>query len=194
MGLFIQLAHGLANPQLWRSAPLISLLIFLALISPQKAGAYHIEDNVITHAQQGGKLLQLRRYNEAIEEFKIGLRLNPYSSLSASLYNNLGVSYQKTRNFPMAFSSYQRAIRIHPDFELYYKNLIQSYADAKKLSKARNRMRHILTINPKDSEAWYLMGLIFEKTGEEKEAKAAFSRFLELEPNSRLARSAKNHL
>ncbi len=136
----------------------------------------------------------LQRYNEAIEEFKIGLRLNPYSSLSASLYNNLGIAYQKTRNFPMAISSYQRAIRIHPNFELYYKNLIQTYADARKLSSARNTMRHILSINPEDSEAWYLMGLIFDKMGEKQDARDAFSRFLKLEPESRLAQSARRYL
>jgi tetratricopeptide (TPR) repeat protein len=169
-------------------------VLFYAGGNPCPAGAYDLQDNVIQHARKGEMLNSQQRYDEALEEFKIALRLNPYSSLSASLYNNLGVSFMQLRNYPLALSSFQRAIRIQPHFELYYKNLIQTYQESGALSAAKTALIRILELNPKDAEAWYLLGLAYERTGDLKEAKDAFSIFLELEPNSRLAAAARTHL
>ncbi len=161
---------------------------------PTPAAGYDFEDNVIAHARKGELLMGRRRYAEAIEEFRIALRLNPYSSLSAAVYNNLGISYLQLRNYPLALTSFQRAIRIQPNFELYYKNLIRTYQEQGSLSAARGHLGSIVALNPEDAEAWYLLGLAHERAGALKEAKDAFSRFSELQPHSRLAPAARNRL
>lgn len=174
------------------------LLIGLGLAglfaTPAQADDYNFEDNAIAHARKGELLMGRRRYGEAIEEFKIALRLNPYSSLSATAYNNLGISYLKLRNYPLALTSFQRAIRIQPNFELYYKNLIRTYQEQNSLRAAQERLKNIVAINPEDAEAWYLLGLAHQRMGFVKEARDAFSRFVELQPNSRLVPAAQTYL
>src|SRR5690606_20729662 len=118
----------------------------LVLILP--AAAYDLRDNAISHAQNGQLFLERGQLTEAVEEFKAAIRLNPYTSLSASIYNNLGLAYRALGNYPYAFASFQRACRIQPSFSLHYKNLVETYAMAGQLEEVEKQLREIVEVNP----------------------------------------------
>ncbi|MEM0950779.1 MAG: tetratricopeptide repeat protein [Cyanobacteria bacterium P01_H01_bin.74] len=179
--------------------PLLSCIICIAfilmsLLLPPALAVYDIKDNAITHAQKGQQHLILGTPENAIEEFKLALRLNGHDSFGASLYNNLGVAYQKTKRYTMAIASFQRACRIRPGTALYYKNLIDSYQLAGVLDIAEARLIQNTALNSNQPEVWYLLGLISQANGNNQNARNHFLECISLQADGPLADAAKQHL
>jgi len=154
--------------------------------------AYDLKDNAILHARKGQLLLERGQAADAVEELKAALLLNPYTSLSASIYNNLGLAYRALGNYPYAFVSFQRACRIHPTFSLYYQNLIDTYTAAGQGKLVERNLLSIVKRNPDNAEAWFMLGLIYKEQDNRTQAKRCFERFLKLEPESEMARAARS--
>lgn len=168
----------------------LTLLFFLLgsayLATP--AAAYDMADNAILHQRQGQLFYERRRYREAVAEFQIALQLNPTSAMSASLFNNLGMSFMKTGQYTLAIASFQRALRLQPSFLLYYQHLTETYKRAKRLGAYEQGLLAVLERNPKDSEAWVLLGFAYEHLGEPAKAQIAFDTFIRQQPNTLLAK------
>ena len=176
----------------------IGIFFANSLINPipihAQESVYDLHDNVILHARKGEAYIEAQQYYDALVSLQTALQLNPFSNMSASIYNNLGLSYYYLGEYPLALASFQHAARIQPNYELYYKNMVMTYATAKTLPHARQSMESILQANPDNSEIVYLLALITKEQGEKKMAKAYFERFLALKPHAHLAQSAKHHL
>lgn len=158
------------------------------------SNAYSLYDNAIRHNQNGLVYLNRGEIQLAIEEFQTAIILNPASGMSASVYNNLGIAYREHKQFALALASFQHAFRIQPNYELYYKNLIDIYERTNQLETVKNELKGILTHYPQNPEALYLLGLVHESLGEKTAAHASFRYFLELKPHAGLATSVKKHL
>lgn len=171
----------------------LALLTFWIGIGPI-VWAYDLKDNAIKHAQQGQLYMDRGQVELAIEEFKASLQLNPGSTLSAALYNSLGLAYSSRGEYPYAFVSFQRACRLQPTFSLYYRNLIDAYAAAQQLPQVQREFQAIVTRNPDNAEVWFLLGLLYKRQGNKQAAKPCFERFLKLQPESEMAQAAKDAL
>ena len=158
------------------------------------AQVYDMQGSAYVRAQQAEALLQTHQYEQAIAIFKIALQLDPYSPLAATIYNNLAVAYRQTRNFPMAISAMQRAIRMNPGFLRTYDNLIETYRQAGHLPLALERLNAMVIQNPQNAEAWCLLGIAYTEAGNPRIAHAAFTRFLKKSPQSRLAAPIRKRL
>ncbi len=152
---------------------------------------YNLGDNIIRHTHKGELLMDRRRYAEAAAEFQIALQFNQYSSLSAGLYNNLGLCYQHLKEWPLSMVSFQRAIRMQPNFAIYYRNLIDTYAKADNTLTAIEQMTRVTDRNPQDAEAWYILGMLHKKNGNNEQAMACLKQYQELQPNAPLAKAIK---
>jgi len=175
-------------------AALVSALVSCFWLFPLTAQAYDLRDNAITHAQAGQQLMDLERPKEAIEEFKAALQLNPYSGMAAAIYNNLGLAYRATGNYAYAYAAFQRACRIQPTYAVAFNNLIESYAMAGRLPQAERYFSALVTNNPDNAEAWFILGTIYKENKNLKAAKACFEQFLKLEPESDMAHAARTAL
>lgn len=171
-------------------AALLSLSSGLVTINQ----AADLRDNATRHLDLATNHMKYGQYQQAIGEFQIAIRLNPHTAVTASLFNNMGICFQKTQQYPQAMSSFQHAIKLQPGFELYYKNLIDTYRQAGVLGTAQDKLRLILDQNPYDGEAWFLLALLHEENEDYEAAKLAFFKYLQLEPNSQLAVAARRHL
>lgn len=148
----------------------------------------------ITHNKQGILYLDAGYPLHAINEFKLGIMLNPNSTMSATLYNNLGRSYEMIKEYNYAITAYEHAIKINPNFSVYYKNLVNVYKSKKQLPKARLNYEKIMEINPQDAQACFILALIYMEDGDNNKAKEALKKFIELEPKLDLAMAAKKYL
>jgi tetratricopeptide (TPR) repeat protein len=161
---------------------------------PKKNEKINASRDAITHNKKGQVYMQQGYPLHAIGEFKIAIMLNPNSTMSASLYNNLGKAYEMIKEYDYAIMSYEHAIKINPDFALYYKNLIDAYILKKTLSNARKNYEKIVETNPLDARAFFILGLIYWNQNENTRAIEAFSHFIKLEPNVELARAARRYI
>lgn len=174
----------------WRFFVTLGLLLCCGHLGSAFA-IYDLKDNAIQHAQNGQLLMERGQVPEAIDEFKAALRLNPYTNLSAALYNNLGMAYKALGNYPYAFASFQRAIRLDSSFSLYHQNLIEAYADAGNIHTIETMLRELVRKNPDNAEAWFLLALLYRETGKRHDARDSFAHYLMLEPESEKSRAAK---
>jgi len=154
--------------------------------------AYDLRDNAILHAHHGQQLMDLRRYREAVEEYKNAIFLNPGTSMTASLYNDLGVAYLRAGQPELAIASFQHACRLQPGYAVFYQNLINVYRATDKLVLAKQDLLGIVHENPDDAEAWFMLGLIAKAQGRIPEATTYFKNYLRLEPNSELSKVARS--
>jgi tetratricopeptide (TPR) repeat protein len=162
-------------------------------VSANNTGMSAIE-MAITHNQKGITFLKTGYPLHAIDEFKIGIMLNPNSTMSATLYNNLGRTYEVIKEYNHALSCYEHAIRINPNFSPYYKNLVNVYIEKKQLDVAQRNYEKIVKINPEDAHAFFILALIYMEQANTQKAKESLNKFLSLEPHIDLASAARKYL
>lgn len=92
---------------------------------------------------------------EAINEYKLAMRIDPYS---ASVHNNLGNVYGKLGRMAEALNEYHAALRLKPEFVEAHFNLGNSYAALGKSDEAKNEYREALRLNPDFIEARRKLG------------------------------------
>jgi len=181
-------------------------VFFVVIFFQQKGFAYYgykdinadqsiwATNNAVAHNKAGVEFLQKGYPMHAVNEFKIAIMLNPNSAMSASIYNNLGKAYEMMKQYDLAIASYQHAIKINPDFALYYKNLVNAYRIKRILPQSQVSYEKIVSMNPQDSYAYFILGVICVEQGNNSKAIEYFKKFLELEPRVNLASSAKKYL
>ena len=119
---------------------------------------------------------QLKNYTAAIEDYQAILDLNPRDTTVAKMtYASIGDMYYQTGDAKKAFSYYEKALKIDPD----YNPVLNNYAyylslQGKNLKKAKEMSRKTITSEPDnptylDTYAWILHLL-----GDDIEAKAIF--------------------
>lgn len=170
------------------------VLIFARLSLAVAESPYQMEDNAIRHFHQGQTWMEVDQYDAAIKEYQIAIRLKPSTTMTAALYNDLGMAYLKAREFSRAIVSFQQAISLNSNFSLYYENLVKAYQAAGALSVATREIAQTTQANPEDTPAWYLLGLLHQTNGNPSSATQAFETYLRLAPYAMLADAAKLNL
>src|SRR5256885_1641715 len=62
--------------------------------------------------EKAHELFEQRRWNEALEELRAAISINPYNS---SWFFNVGLTLDELHRFDEALSAYQEAVQIDPD-------------------------------------------------------------------------------
>jgi len=112
--------------------------------------------------------------------------LNARADDYASHYN-LGNFEMETRDYDAALASFQRAIRLRPDFVPSYVNAAFAYNATGRNDQAEASFRKAIELDPNSVPAYLNLGMLL---GEEKripEAEKVFRKAAQLDPNSAVA-------
>ena len=133
--------------------------------SPLKANLRWIDvkQNALRFEKKGLQAMAIEDYLTAIDAFQLGIRLNPDSKLSASLYHNLGLSFREIKDYPRAIRAAQHAMMLHPNFEMYRFHLIRTYEAAGLLPQAQSEFERLLAENPDNVEVASLLQITQER-------------------------------
>ena len=121
------------------------------------------------------------KWQEAIKAYR---KVIKYEPMSAEVYNNIGVCYEKQGNLKMAAKSYEKAISINPRFYRSYNNLGIIYYKLKDFNKARAAYEQALQLNPGNSQSEINLALIYERLRRDELARRTLEQVLVNDPNN----------
>jgi len=121
------------------------------------------------------------KWQEAINAYR---KVIKYEPMSAEVYNNIGVCYEKQGNLKMAAKSYEKAISINPRFYRSYNNLGIIYYKLKDFNKARAAYEQALQLNPGNSQSEINLALIYERLRRDELARRTLEQVLVNDPKN----------
>lgn len=121
------------------------------------------------------------RWQEAINAYQ---KVIKYEPMSAEVYNNIGVCYEKQGKLKMAAKSYEKAISINPRFYRSYNNLGIIYYKLKDFGKARAAYEQALQLNPGNSQSEINLALVYERLRRGGLARRTLERVLANDPEN----------
>ncbi len=141
---------------------------------------------------QGTYLLSQRQFNEAIHAFRRSLESD--DRFTHSFYN-LGLAYTQVGDREMAKAAYARALAVQPNLNSARYNLALLYFQTGDRAAAAALAVELVRQDPRDAAGHYLLGQIYsERSDTLPDARAAYSRFLDLAPNHPSAPSVREWL
>jgi tetratricopeptide (TPR) repeat protein len=113
------------------------------------------ETTVDGHSIRGSEYYNKGMLDEAIEEFKEVLEIDPDD---AEAHYNLGNAYVDKEMFEEAISAYKKAIELNPEFIDAYLNLGMVYLNKDLTDDAISLYKQALKLNPNDPFLYYHLG------------------------------------
>jgi Flp pilus assembly protein TadD/pSer/pThr/pTyr-binding forkhead associated (FHA) protein len=108
--------------------------------------------------------------------------VNDYPDSSLAHYI-LGVAYGKMRFFGDATASFQRSIKLKPDYVDAWNNLGWAYTESGKFSEAVSVFEQLIKFTPKDAQVWSNLGGAQARLGHEADAISAYQMAIQLKPD-----------
>jgi tetratricopeptide (TPR) repeat protein len=150
------------------------------------------EKNIADAFAQAIKFQEAGEYEKAI---KIYNNISKDKPQDDTLFYNLAVAYQATKNYEKSVENYERAYAINPDqnysaaieaLKVSRANEILSYA-IEQQGRADNKnaienYKKVLQIVPSNANAWYNLGTAYQAVGKDSDALESYQKAYELDP------------
>lgn len=117
-----------------------------------------------------------RQYEEAIHSWKSYAKL---TNGSATAYSNLGFCYELSKKLDLAEKAYKEGVEREPGNRLCRINYGLMLARLGRIPEATGQLEVVLT----PAEVQYNLASVFEQVGLKPEAREAYRRALEIDPN-----------
>lgn len=122
------------------------------------------------------------RYEDAVQEFQLALKLD---SVNHDAYRGLAGSYEALNKIGQAESTYQKVIKLKPDYWAGYFDLGLFYVYQGRHEDALKQLHKVVKLEPKGFVAWNNLGALYYYLDQWGDARTAWERSLEIYPNYR---------
>ena len=143
------------------------------------------------HYELGILYLLCENPHAALREFKNAILLD---KKKPEAQIQLAKAHEVLEDAEMAEMIYKRIIEFFPTNISAYNNLANLYLTNERFLEAGIIYKQILKINPNFSQAYFGLGICFEKLGKINDAIRYFRKFSEIKPNSINSGEVKKHL
>lgn len=140
---------------------------------------------------KGVKLAEQGAYVDAARKFQAALSADPEF---ADARYNLGVAFQQMKKHERALGQFERIKGELRDDPKYYFAVGNSYFYLKRYTDAAMAFENVIARAASHKKAQYSLAVCYEKLGERDKARAAWQRYLELDPDSAWAVEARRRL
>jgi protein O-mannosyl-transferase len=161
----------------WRNG--ITLFQHAISVTDNKSPSFVIAYNNLGHALAGE-----HRYQEAVEQFRQGIKINPYYSKTQ---NNLGHSLSELKRYDEAIDHYREAISIETNYAEAYNNLANALGKKGKLKESVAYYKQAIRFKSDYAEAHFNLGIALRQQGLIKEAIKQYRQALKINPDFILA-------
>jgi tetratricopeptide (TPR) repeat protein len=115
----------------------------------------------------------------ALSELQQSVAIFPFSDA----YNQMGIIYDKRKEYQKSLESYQNAIKANNTDPIVYNNLGSLYFNMGKIVSARESYEKAVSLNPNYAEAYMNLGSTFGMMQQYDEALNHFFKAIKLDPN-----------
>jgi len=178
-------ASGLLDPA---AEDLLRKLQSLGYIS---ASGGETGESVTARNNAGVALLAEGRYEDAAEEFRVGLTATPEAPM---LLVNLGLALRLLGRTDEAAPLFERAADYPLTLRMAGHQLAQMALDREDFDAARSVLNRVLAAEPEAAEIRNTLGRVLEAKGDLQAAEAEFRRAAELDPDAALPRNNLGNL
>jgi tetratricopeptide (TPR) repeat protein len=130
---------------------------------------------------QGNKSIARGSYEEAIENYRELIKLNPRHAVA---FNNLGSAFYKLGKYRDAEGCFYQAMRIKPDYPDPHSNVGNLLLLKGRYADAENFLRHAIKLNPRFVDARINLGLTLAFLSRLRDAKTHFEKAIKYEPGN----------
>jgi len=123
---------------------------------------------------------KLGNFDQAIEEFKEALKINPNYFFGL---NNLGNVYGKQGKYEEAINNFQKALDQKSDYSPAHYNIARAYHLVGKKQEAAESYRKAIRFNPYFEQAFYNLAYLSMELSVFDEAIENFNKFIKMQPN-----------
>ncbi len=134
---------------------------------------------------------KIGKYEQALEELRCALRLNPDY---IEVRNNLAVTYNKLGRQEEAVKELEEALRLNPGYAEAHSNLGTLHAGAGRLEEAVEEIKIAIKLNPCSALAHNNLGNIYAMQNRPEDAIAEFKEALRLNPDYAQARNGLGNI
>ena len=115
-------------------------------------------------------------------------QLAPLEAILANTHCNQGESFLSDERYDEAFTEFQKAIDLKPNYARANRGIGRVYLHTKQFMDAINSFKQAIKFKPNYKEAYYGLGLAYFKSGNNNKAEEAANEALKIDPNYQLAR------
>jgi protein O-mannosyl-transferase len=202
IGLFVMITWGIAELEekkklamAWRTVPAICVLAALSVVTYRQIGYWSNNLDLWTRAVEvternfaaedglGAALVQLDRFDEAYDHFRLATQYEPNDPVSRS---NIGTYLHQHGHLREAIPQYEIAAQTS-DARLRataYANMGMAYSQLGDDANAQASLEQAVRSNPNQAVAWELLGQLAQKQGKSQEAIRDLSRWVQLQPTA----------
>jgi len=119
------------------------------------------------------------RYEQAIQEFKTALNLDP---LNADAYRELATAYDNSNQLDEAEKTYRRAIDLRPSSWLSYKDLGVFYVSHNRYRDAEQPYLKVIALTPDNDWGYRNLGTLYYLEGRNNEAEQMLKKAAGIKP------------
>lgn len=134
---------------------------------------------------------KLKQYDNALKGFTQSVLVKPNY---ADAYHNRANIFFKTGRLDLARESYDTALRFSPTLFQTYLSLTQIDLNEGKFDLALAHASEAVKIQPNDSQANFVLGIVYAQIGKIEEAKSIMKQILVAYPDYKMARDALTQL
>lgn len=143
------------------------------------ARAFAIKDDPKTHVSRGAALVALRRYDEAMEEYRRVIAMVPDE---ADAYYGIGNIHFRQGNLQAAIIEYEKALAVKPDYVNALNNLGAIFIELERWDDAISILQRSIELHPDFVESYYNIAGAYEEKGMTPEAEQNYLKAIELNP------------
>lgn len=137
-------------------------------------------ENSDYHAWYAQALISVKKYENALEEANISVKLNPENPKG---YRQIGTAYRRLDNNPKAIENFQKAIQISPNDQFAHFYLAQTYYDVKELQNASIYIARAMDLDPRNINIVNWGKKLFEEINDYESYFIATARAIDISGN-----------
>ena len=157
----------------------IALALALAVASGAWAQAKEGKDQKSKESLKIEELLAKGEYQKAIDLANKFIEAN---EVTEGLYVDLGVAYQRMKNYPKAVESYEEAAKLNPFGTQALLNLASCYQETNDTAKLEETFQRVLGIDPSLKDVRYSLALLYDKQDQADDALGQYEELYKEDP------------